>query len=469
MKDPQNGSATPILDCNALGDNVKELNKTNAEEDDISTTTNNSQGKPPDGGYGWFVVFCSFIVNVILDGIAFSFGMLLIPLIKEFDSNRSTISWAGSLVILFYILACPGAGALVKKYDARRICIMGCIIGALGFGLSTISPNIPFLMIFYGIIGGYGLGTMYLPSIVIVNQYFDTKRGLATGIADSGSGIGGMVLPPLVTWLMNQYGWKGATVAFGVLCLLGIIFGCFMVPLKPGKQKSTSDISSKSEQSGEKKESSHLTIWKNSFFLLVAFGNLFGHLGMFVPYTYLPDAAVVKNISTSDANYLLSAMGVTNTIGRIVFTAISDISWVNPYWAFASSIFLCGVSTFVAPLCYNYATFIIVSLSFGFFSSCWALTPIVIVNSLGVDHLSQAMGYMMVFRGSGIVGPPIGGILFDATQSYNLPFFMAGGVYAIAALLIVIAALLQMREKRDYKSPNLKDCNVPLNENKIDC
>merc|ERR1712066_182536 len=60
---------------------------------------------------------------------------------------------------------------------------------------------------------------------------------------------------------------------------------------------------------------------------------------------------------------------------------------------------------------------------------------------------SQAMGYMMVFRGSGIVGPPIGGVIFDATKSYNIPFFMAGSVYAIAALLIVVAALIERKNK----------------------
>ena len=81
------------------------------------------------------------------DGIAFAFGMLLIPLMNEFESNRSTISWAGSLVILFYMLACPGAGVLIKKFDCRKVCIVGCVTAGLGFGFSAFSPNIPFLMV----------------------------------------------------------------------------------------------------------------------------------------------------------------------------------------------------------------------------------------------------------------------------------------------------------------------------------
>ena len=176
---------------------------------------------------------------------------------------------------------------------------------------------------------------------------------------------------------------------------------------------------------------------------------------MNVPYTYLPDAAVIQNISTNNANYLLSVIGVTNTIGRITFTAISDIQWLNPYWVFASSIFLCGVFTSIAPICYNYTTFVGVSLGFGFFSSCWALTPILLVNDLGLDNLSQAMGYMMIFKGSLFLGPPLGGAIYDATKSYDIAFFMAGSVYAIATFFSVIAACLEIRKKKKSK----KDLN----------
>ena len=58
----------------------------------------------------------------------------------------------------------------------------GCIIGALGIGLSSLSPNAAILMLTYGVVGGYGLGTMNLPSKVVISDYFEKKRGLATGM-----------------------------------------------------------------------------------------------------------------------------------------------------------------------------------------------------------------------------------------------------------------------------------------------
>ena len=117
----------------------------------------------------------------ILDGIAFSYGILLIPLLDNFDSSRSIISNGGSLMFGFYLLSSPISGALINKFGCRIVCLAGCVIGAIGIGISSLSPNVTTLMITYGVIGGYGLGTMYLPSMVVISDYFDKKRGLATG------------------------------------------------------------------------------------------------------------------------------------------------------------------------------------------------------------------------------------------------------------------------------------------------
>ena len=117
----------------------------------------------------------------IADGITFAFGVLLIPLMEEFQAVRSEISWAQSLLVLFYSTSCTVSGLLVKKFDCRKVCILGASLGALGFGLSALAGNKWVFIFLYGVVGGMGLGTMYVPSIVVVSQYFKAKRGLATG------------------------------------------------------------------------------------------------------------------------------------------------------------------------------------------------------------------------------------------------------------------------------------------------
>ncbi len=187
---------------------------------------------PPDGGWGWVIAASSFILNLVLDGIAYTFGVLLEPLVKSFDSNRSMISWVGSLLCGVYLMSGPIVGGLVNKFGCRPVCIAGSVIACLGLALSTFSPNVPVLMLTYGVIGGFGLGLIYLPAVVAVGYYFEKRRALATGISVCGSGVGTFLLAPLATYLLDEYGWKGANLIFAGLCLNCAVFGALMRPLE---------------------------------------------------------------------------------------------------------------------------------------------------------------------------------------------------------------------------------------------
>lgn len=68
---------------------------------------------------------------------------------------------------------------------------------------------------------GIGFGFIYLPAVVAVSYYFETKRSLATGIAVCGSGFGTFAFAPLATYLLEQFGWRGAN-----LILAGFILNC---------------------------------------------------------------------------------------------------------------------------------------------------------------------------------------------------------------------------------------------------
>jgi hypothetical protein len=74
-------------------DNIKE-SKDEAAVDDIKT----SIIIPPDGGWGWVVMFASFCCNLVVDGIVFSFGLFIDPIEKDFGVNKATVALVGSLL-----------------------------------------------------------------------------------------------------------------------------------------------------------------------------------------------------------------------------------------------------------------------------------------------------------------------------------------------------------------------------------
>ena len=190
---------------------------------------------------------------------------------------------------------------------------------------------------------------------------------------------------------------------------------------------------------------------QNNLFLLIGISNVFGMLGFYVPFVYLPNMAALRGIPTEDANFLLSIIGISNTIGRVAAGWLSDFPWVNSLGMTNAAIFLSGLCVFVLPFCESYASYVVVALLFGLFVAAYiSLTSIVLVDLLGLDNLTSAFGLLVLFRGvSSMVGPPVAGSVYDATQSYDASFYMAGVFLMIAAVVSVSAQVLHKKRKTE--------------------
>lgn len=116
--------------------------------------------------------------------------------IVQLTISPNLVSKLKVIHLCFFFIFClnkkftgPVVSALANKFGCRAVCIAGSVISCAAFVLSTFSTSIGTLMITYGIIGGFGFGLIYLPAVVAVGYYFETKRSLATGIAVCGSGM----------------------------------------------------------------------------------------------------------------------------------------------------------------------------------------------------------------------------------------------------------------------------------------
>ncbi|XP_035784532.1 uncharacterized protein LOC118462702 [Anopheles albimanus] len=175
--------------------------------------------KIPDGGYGWVIVFSSFMISLIMDGVSFSFGLIYTELLDYFGASKSKTAWIGSLFIAVPLLSGPIMSNLVDRYGCRKMTMLGGTIGGIGFVLASYAQSIEQLYVTFGILAGVGLGVGYVTVVVSVAFWFDKRRTFATGIGASGTGIGTFVYAPLCQWLINEFGWRGAT-----LVLAGTLF-----------------------------------------------------------------------------------------------------------------------------------------------------------------------------------------------------------------------------------------------------
>ncbi|XP_028165845.1 monocarboxylate transporter 12 isoform X7 [Ostrinia furnacalis] len=653
-------------------------------EDDDEAYDYGALPPPPDGGYGWVVVFASFMCNLVVDGIAYTFGIFLPELVTYFGEGKGTVAWVGSLLSGVYLAAGPIVSALCNKFGCRAVCVAGSLVAATAFVLSTFSKSVTVMMITYGLLGGIGFGMIYLPSVVAVGYYFETRRSLATGIAVCGSGVGTFSFAPLASILLNEFGsWQNANLLLAGLILNCAVFGALMRPLvypkssgeKPLLQrmaeekrlqmergsiggsyfmvqlpdgtmekrlksdkengsalqtdkqisrnvsspafsaqapglpkngsvpffdrqrkhstgdrsandsaqaqtaqaengavparkhstgtvdrfkpslaaiKATSKTSMNSQRNDGDTESmmyqSKLSVsgprepsrmvrpmsrkdifysgsvlnlpqyqsqkslqgYRNSVlslpqsrqtgdleraeqydlcpclalpssfksalssmldvsllrdpaFMLIGVSNIFGMAGLYVPFVYIVDAAMMNGVEAGKASFLLSIIGITNTIGRIACGWVADFPWMDSLLLNNLCLVIATVSVAATPFCYSYAAYVAVAIAFGIAISGYiSLTSIILVDLLGLDKLTNAFGLLILFRGAAaIVGSPLAGAVYDATKNYDASFYMAAAFF-LASTLTSFAAPTFRRKQEAVQQP--MDVLTPIDE-----
>uniref|UniRef100_A0A8D8TLC5 Monocarboxylate transporter 5 n=2 Tax=Cacopsylla melanoneura TaxID=428564 RepID=A0A8D8TLC5_9HEMI len=174
---------------------------------------------PPDGGWGWLVLLGSLLVNVLMPGTIKSFGVLFVEFIEVFNASQVTASWIPAVCYFLYSSLGPLASYLSAKYSYRTVTLIGGTFASIGMVASFYADSIFFLYISYGVFVGIGAGLSFPPGIFIVTSYFLKYRGLANGIAISGSALGSIFLPPFLRYLLETYGYRGAVLIMGGITL----------------------------------------------------------------------------------------------------------------------------------------------------------------------------------------------------------------------------------------------------------
>ncbi|CAF1215472.1 unnamed protein product [Rotaria sordida] len=189
----------------------------------------------PDGGWGWIIVFASLMIHFIMDGITYSMGdVFLRPMMENLNKTRGPVSTIFGILPAITLATGPIATIFTNTYGCRKVTMVGACLAAAGFLASYFWANIWFYYLAIGIIGGIGFGLIYLPAIVSVGFYFESKRSFAMGIAVCGSGLGTLVFPAVMPYIINAPLWfdyEGALLLEAAVIFICVIFGGLMVPL----------------------------------------------------------------------------------------------------------------------------------------------------------------------------------------------------------------------------------------------
>jgi len=393
---------------------------------------------PPRIFYGWFVVLAAFAVTFVGFGCAYTFSAFVEALQRDFDASRGSVSLVFSLAGFLYFGLGILSGPLADRFGSRRLAVAGMILTGLGLAAASLARSLTEVYAAYGLGVGLGVGCAYVPAIGAVQRWFVRRRGLASGLAVSGIGVGTLVMPPLASLLIETLGWRGAYLVLGALAAVvggGLALLIENDPRDRGLGPDGDPPPSGAQPARPEGHSVPDAIRSRRFISLYA-ACLICAFGVFVPFVHLVPYAQDHGVAPASAVLLLGVIGIGSTAGRFFLGGLADrmgrqLSLLLMFTGMALALAVWVIATNLWSL----AAF---ALVYGVFYGGWvAVLPAVVMDYFGGRNVSGIIGilYTSVAFGT-LIGPSAAGFAFDLSQSYTVPILASAGANIVAAIII---------------------------------
>ncbi|XP_067945090.1 monocarboxylate transporter 3-like [Watersipora subatra] len=366
-------------------------------------------------------------------GTALSAGAFTPTLVRTFEGSREAVAWVGSLHAGLAFMAGPLSGVLADRFGYRNTIILGGVLASSGVALSACVTKLWMLYITYGIMGGIGVCFTYIPAVTLLGSYFHRWKYVAFSIASTGVGVGTLIMPQYIEWLLEEYGWRGAYLLTGGLMLQMVVCGVIMVDLPKPSPIITSN-------SKKVQPLSILTNWKFNLFLA---NNYLFNFGSLILFVFISDFAELQGLSRKQGSCLISVIGISNSLGRATNSLLGVFTW-NRTILYIISCSLSGISICLINLplaCPNPCFFnlAISCAAYGLLFGIQLGNQAIVTDIIsGVERLNSAFGISMLLNGVGAIsGPPVAGLMYNVYGRFEPAFYIAGGSVILAGLILL--------------------------------
>ena len=400
--------------------------------------------------YGWVVVASVCVILFLAFGSVYAFTTFFESFQAEFNASRSSISLVFAIAGFIYFSLGAISGQIADRMNSRWVIAFGVFVISLGLLCSSFAATVKQIYLFYGLGIGIGVGFTYVPAVGTVQRWFVAQRGLASGIAVMGIGLGTLGMPAFSAFLIHWSNWRTA-----YMVMSACVFGCGMIAViliadspkemgllpdgEPNKKADSIHLRKNIPEESQlaKGELTVKDVLKTHPFWLLYAGTFSASIGVFIPFVHLMPFSKDLGHTTSTGVFLLGLIGVGSTVGRFLMGGVADrfgrrrslacmyaaMAAIFAWWLVSSRVWELALLAIIFGLCYG-----------GFV----ALLPAVTADYFSGSNISGILGalYTSVACGN-LLGPTFAGYMFDLRQSYVIPIVMS----ILSAIIAAICTL----------------------------
>ena len=388
----------------------------------------------------WWRVVGGVLMNMAL-GTLYGWSVFVSPLEARFGWKRAETSMVFTIAVTVFALSFVLAGRIQDKYGPMPCSLMGGVLVSVGFFLCAYTTSLTYLYVCFGVIGGLGNGFGYATPIPVMAKWFPDKRGLAIGLAVGAYGAGSAIFGPLAQLkLIPAYGLAATFQILGAIFLVMTMVGAVLLRNPPAGYRPAGWVAVSGAGLGAQ-EFAPAEVLRTSSFYWMWFGYALGcSAGLMVISQLVPFAKSVGVVGAALSTMTLVVGAVGNASGRILSGWLSD-----RLGRFNVLRVMIGVSVLAMMVLAATGSSVIL-LYVGVFVVYWCYGTQLSVNGVAAADFwgtkNAGVNYGMLFTAwgvAGIIGPRIGGVLFDRYHNYQAAFQTAA-VLAGVALICELAA-----------------------------
>ena len=404
--------------------------------------------------YGWVVVVVGFVNTTLVTGLSgFGFGTFVVPIQETFGWSKAAIAGARSLMQVEQGLLGPIGGVLIDKFGPRLTMAVGMFLfGAGMIFLSQVQELWQFYLAFVIIAIGSSVGG-HLTITTVVNNWFRRKRTWAMAWAQSGLGIGGVTLVPLLVFFEREFGWRWAAVAAGLIIWAFGVSLAMLLRRSPERYGALPD----GDEPGQTAEAPATNVYPTSlegrvdftvrealrtraFWLLALGSSLFGMVVTTVmvhQFAHMEEGMGLDR--ASQASIVIVILGAMNSFGRVLG------GWLGDRWSkrilTAYGMAIASASLLILAFATTMWQAVVYGVLFGLF---WGIAGAP-ANSLRGEYFGRAsfgkiLGMSAFVVMPGLIGGPIlAGWMADELGDYRLAFTIFGILTAGTSMLVLFA------------------------------
>jgi MFS family permease len=411
--------------------------------------------------YGWIIVTVALISMAFWFGIRSSFSVFYVALLEDFAWNRGDSAGVQSMALITYTVLAPLVGGLIDRFGPRRVVVPGILVLALGLILCRTIENLTQFYLFYGVVMGSGITCIGIVTYsAILAHWFEKRRGLASGLAVSGMGLGTFVLVPLSQSLISMWGWRLTFVVLGGLVLIIVLplNALFLrhKPLEMGQCVDGFENNTAFNQGGscameandtEFRWTSRKVVSSARFWALMTF-SFFSIIGIYVVVVHSVRFLVDQGVAKMTAALILAMVGAISSVFRIFWGWLSDRIGREITYTMGISCGFLGVSSLL--LFEPFRSPLLIYSFFVFFGMGWGVTaPMFMAVSADLFQgriYGLIYGFVEAAVGIGAAfGSWVAGFIFDRTQSYQMAFVLVIVCMLLSCIFIWLAAPRRFR------------------------